>query len=168
LVRRREISPAGNAWLQLGVGLIALGFVVLQAVRALRGRPLALRPVFWQGTCAGTAAGVTSTLAHSAGPIVAMYLLPQQMPKGRFVASTALYFWIANQLKLVPYFAERMINLDTLSAGIVLLPGIAVGATLGLLLHRRAPQRPFTVIVHVLLAMTGGGLCYNAVKTLLL
>jgi uncharacterized membrane protein YfcA len=148
-----------DAWLKLAVGAIALGFVALQAIRALRGRAISFSPVFWQASLAGSAAGVTSTLAHAAGPIVAMYLLPQQMPKGRYVASTALYFWVANQIKLVPYFAEDMINTGTLGAGVVLLPAIAAGAVLGILLHRKVPQKPFTVVVHVLLALAGIGLC---------
>ena len=160
----RELT---NAWMKLGVGAIALAFVALQAARAVRGRPLAFRPVLWQGTLAGTTAGLTSTLAHAAGPIVGMYMLPQQMPKGRFVASTALYFWVANQLKLVPYFVEDMIGPDTLGAGVMLLPAIAGGAVLGIYLHRRVGQRPFTGIVYTLLALAGGGLCYHGAKALL-
>lgn len=156
-----------NAWLQLGVGLIALGFVALQAVRAVRGRPLVFRPVFWQGSCAGSAAGFSSTIAHAAGPIITMYMLPQQMPKGQYVATTALFFFIANQVKLVPYFAEGMINASTLGAGVVLLPGIAAGAVVGVLLHKRVRQEQFTGIVHVLLAVAGAGLCYKAIPTLL-
>jgi len=159
----RELT---NAWLKLGVGALALGFVGLQAARSLRGRPLAFRPVFWQGTVAGTTAGFTSTLAHAAGPIVGMYMLPQQMPKGQFVASTAVYFWFANQVKLVPYYAEDMINFDTLGAGLVLLPAIAAGAVLGIYLHRKVGQRPFTGIVYTLLALAGAGLVYHGVKAL--
>lgn len=85
-----------NAWLKISVGLIALAFVALRGIRRLRGRDLALRPGLHQASLAGAAAGVTSTLAHSAGPVVTMYLLPQQMPKGQFVACNALFFWIAN------------------------------------------------------------------------
>jgi len=156
-----------NAWLKLGVGLIALAFVALQAVRSIRGRPLAFRPDLRHGALAGTAAGLTSTLAHAAGPIVGMYMLPQQMPKGRYVASTALYFWIANQLKLAPYLAERMINTETLGAGLVLLPAIAAGAALGILLHKKVGQRHFTGIVYTLLAVAGVGLCYKGAEALL-
>ncbi|MGB2820675.1 MAG: sulfite exporter TauE/SafE family protein [Phycisphaerae bacterium] len=155
-----------DAWLKLGVGAIALAFVALQAVRAVRGRALSFRPVFWQASLAGSTAGLTSTVAHAAGPIVTMYLLPQQMPKGRYVASTALYFWVANQVKLVPYFAEDMINTATLGAGVVLLPAIAAGAVLGILLHRKVPQRQFTGIVYVLLALAGIGLCYKGAEAL--
>jgi len=158
---------AAEAVLRLAVGGISLAFVALQAARWLRGRAVAFRPVFWQATAAGSAAGLCSTLAHAAGPIVTMYLLPQEMPKGRYVASTALFFWIANQLKLVPYFSEGLIDRSTLSAGMVFVPAIAAGAVLGLLLHKRVNQRQFNAVVYVLLAMAGGWMVQGAVRALL-
>ena len=156
-----------DAWLKLGVGAIALAFVGLQTIRAIRGRAITFRPVFWQASLAGSTAGLSSTLAHAAGPIAATYLLPQRMDKGRYVASTALYFWIANQVKLVPYFAEKMINTATLGAGVVLLPAIALGAVLGVVLHRKVGQKSFTGIVYVLLALAGVGMCYKGLAPLL-
>ncbi len=163
-------TPGGRtaeAALKLGVGMISLAFLAVQVVRWVRGRALALRPVFWQGTAAGTVAGFTSTLAHAAGPVVTMYLLPQQMPKGQYVATTALYFWIGNQVKLVPYFGERLIRAETLTAGLVLLPGVAAGAVLGLLLHKRVNQKQFDAVVNALLGVVGAGLVYDGVGKLL-
>lgn len=144
-----------DAWLKIGVGAIALAFVLLHVARTLRGRPLTFRPVFWQGCVSGATAGVTSTLGHAAGPVVAMYLLPQRMPKGQYVASTALFFWTANQVKLIPYFAEGMIDTGTLGAGLLLVPAIAAGGLLGKLLHNRVSQKLFTTIVYSLLALAG-------------
>ena len=144
-----------NAGMMLGIGAISLGFVVLQLFRLLGRRTLAFRPVAWQGLCAGGAAGFTSTLAHAAGPITTMYLLPQKMPKGRFVATTALFYWINNQLKLVPYFALGLIHTGSMKASAALVPAMIAGALLGLFLHRRIGQKSFTGIVYVLLAGAG-------------
>jgi len=160
-------ADAANAWLKLGVGAIALSFVALHVVRSARGKPLMFRPVLWQGSVAGGAAGVSSTLAHAAGPIVAMYMLPQQMPKGQYVASTALFFWIANQGKLIPYFAEGMIDTHTLGAGLLLLPAIAAGGLLGKLLHNRVNQAQFNAVVYGLLALAGGWLVWQGAEGLL-
>jgi hypothetical protein len=141
--------------LKLLVGLIALGFVALHVVQSLRARPLAFRPTAAQATGAGAAAGLTSTFAHAAGPIAAMYLLPQQLPKRTYVATTAALFWTVNQLKLVPYIHLELINYSTLGAGLVLLPAIAAGAVAGRLLHDRVPPRVFLRIVYVLLGAAG-------------
>jgi len=159
-------SDSAKAVLMLAIGVIALGFVVLQTIRSLKKDPPAFRPVFWQGSVAGAAAGVTSTLAHAAGPITAMYLLPQKMPKGRYVATTVLYYWIGNQMKLVPYYALALINTKVLGAGLLLLPGIVGGALLGIFLHRKVGQKSFTGIVYVLLTVAAGKLIYSAVGDL--
>ncbi len=149
-------SDVANAGLMLIVGVISLGFVALQVVGYLRGGVLVFRPVPWQGAAAGAAAGVSSTLAHAAGPIATMYLLPQQMPRGSYVATTVLLFAIVNQVKLIPYIALGLINTTTLGAGLVLLPGVVLGALLGLKVHGHVPQRQFTAVVYVLLTLAGG------------
>jgi uncharacterized membrane protein YfcA len=66
-----------------------------------------------------------------------------------------LFFWIANQTKLIPYFAEDMINKSTLGAGLLLVPAIAAGGLLGKLLHNRVNQAQFNGIVYGLLALAG-------------
>jgi hypothetical protein len=159
-------EATANACLTLSVGIIALLFVVLQTLAVIRSRPLAFRPVFWQGTCIGTAAGLTSTLAHAAGPIVSMYMLPQGMQKGQFVASTVLYYWIGNQLKVVPYVALGMLSAGTLGPSLALLPAVVAGTFAGLILHRHVAQRSFTGIVYVLLALAGAHMVVTAVAKL--
>ncbi len=148
-------SQTGNAILTMLIGVIALGFVVLHAIKSLRAKPLAFRPVFWQATSVGALAGLTSTLAHAAGPIVTMYLLPQKMPKERFVATTVLYYWLGNQIKLVPYFALGLLSTRTFSASVLLLPAVVIGVVLGLYLHRKVGQRQFAGIIYTLLALAG-------------
>lgn len=148
-------QAAADAAMKIAIGAIAIVFVVLHVIRSLRGEQLTFRPVWWQAGLAGTSAGVTSTFAHAAGPIAAMYLLPQQMPKQRYVATTAALFWTVNQLKLVPYAQLGMINTKTLGAGVVLLPAIAIGAVAGRLLHSRVNARQFLGLVYTLLLIAG-------------
>jgi hypothetical protein len=159
-------TQKANAVLNVIVGAIALTFVILQAVRSWSSHPPAFRPVFWQGSLAGAAAGTASTLAHAAGPITTMYLLPQQMPKSTFVASTVLYYTVFNQVKLVPYFALGLINYKTAGASLALLPGVVAGTLLGLFLHNRIVERQFAAMVHALLALAGMHMCYGGVQKL--
>ena len=155
-----------NAVMKLLIGVIALSFVVLQGLRGLRRRPAASRPGRWRSGGIGLAAGLASTFAHSAGPITSMYMLSQNMPKDRFVASTVLYYWLANQIKLVPYFALGLISSDTLGASASLLPAAATGALVGVALHHRVPQKYFAAIVYLLLALAGTHLCITASRSL--
>lgn len=156
-----------NAALALTIGLIALGFVTLQALRALRGELKLFRPNRLHGFVAGAAAGATSTLSHSAGPITTMFLLPQQMPKGRYVATTVLYYWLGNQAKLLPYLLLGQLNTRSLAAAGVLAPAIAAGALLGIFLHHRVNQRIFNLIVYTLLAVIAIHLTVTSIPKLL-
>lgn len=157
-----------NDALSLAIGLIALGFVGLQLIRALRGRLEASRPAWWQATAFGSAAGVTSTLAHLAGPVATMYLLPQQMPKGRYVATTVLFFWFVNQIKLVPYMLLDLLSAPSLMADLMLIPAVAVGAAVGMSLHKRINEVWFTRVIYVLLGGIGLDLCIRSSIKLLL
>ena len=155
-----------DASIGLGIGVIALGFVGLQLLRSLRKDPLPFRPVLWQASAVGAAAGLTSTLAHAGGPVVTMYLLPQQMPKGRFVATTVLYYWAGNLLKVPTYVALGLLNYEALRASVLLVPAVVAGALLGIFLHHRFGQRSFTGVVYVLLTLAGADLVRKAVGTL--
>jgi hypothetical protein len=155
-----------DAAMMLCVGLIAVGFVILQAVRAWRSKPLVFRPVLWQSTAVGAMAGYTTTVAHAAGPVVTMYMLPQQMTRGRFVASTVLYYWIGNQVKLVPYFALGLLNPSSLGGALVLMPAVIAGTVLGLVLHRRVGEREFAAAVYVLLAVAGAKMLFDGIQIL--
>ena len=155
-----------NAALMMGIGAIALGFVVLQLIRSFRKKPRVARPGPIAATAVGLAAGATSTFAHAAGPITSMYMLAHNMPKGRFVATSVLFYWVPNHAKLLPYFHLGLVDLRSLAASAALVPAVVAGALLGLFLHRRVGQKQFNGIVYVLLALAGGHLCYEAGKVL--
>ena len=156
---RKEFT---NGVMMLCVGAIALGFVILHVIRSAGRGNIAFKPVPWQAMVVGTAAGFTSTMAHAAGPIVTMYLLPQGMSKTRFVATTALYYWIGNQMKLLPYYFLGMINYGTLGANVALLPSVVVGAVLGVFLHRKLGEKQFAGVVYGLLGLAGAHLILKA------
>ena len=160
-------KTAADAAVTLAIGLIAVGFVVLQLLRSWLGRAKPLLPTLRHGLAAGSAAGFTSTLAHAAGPVTTMYLLPQRMPKSRFVATAIMYYWIGNQVKLIPYYERGLLTVKSLLAGVWLTPAILVGAAVGYLLHQRINERLFRIIVNVLLAAAGVDLSIRSVVKLL-
>ncbi len=155
-----------NAALSFSIGLIALGFVGLQIFRSLRGELTPFRPSLLHGSLTGWGAGLTSTVSHAAGPIVTMYLLPQRLPKGRYVATTVLYYWIGNQAKLIPYYERKMLALPALAADLALVPAVVGGALLGFFLHNRVNEKVFRVIVHAMLGAVGLHLVVTAAPKL--
>src|SRR5690349_15392148 len=52
---------------------------------------------------AGTASGVTTMVAHSGGPPLAMYLLPLGLSKEVYAGTTSVFFTVGNAIKAVPW-----------------------------------------------------------------
>jgi uncharacterized protein len=155
-----------DALMKLTIGVICLAFVTIRAIQALRSKPMAFRPVMWQSTAAGLTAGATSTFAHAAGPVTAMYLLPQQLGKNAYVATTVFYYWIGNQIKLAPYISLGLISRKSLLMGLVLVPAVPVGVVLGKYLSKRVNEKTFSAIVYTLLGLAGIDMCRKAIMYL--
>ncbi len=160
-------KPLGSQVLMLIIGLLALGFVILHIVRSRRKEPFNFKPVLWNGSLFGGVAGITSTLAHAAAPIVTIYMVTQGMDKRRFVASATLYFWVGNQLKVLPFLLLGLLDLNVFRAIIPLIPAAIVGALLGVWLNGRVSQQLFTLIIYVLLTITAAELIYRSVSGLM-
>ncbi|MBM3499866.1 MAG: sulfite exporter TauE/SafE family protein [Armatimonadetes bacterium] len=149
------IARLPNRHLQIGLGIISLAFVLLQLLRqrgALTGA--AFRPVWWHAALVGLTAGVCSTLAHAAGPIITLYLMPQNLGKERFVATTVLYFAILNLLKL-PFFLHNGVLTARLALSAAwLVPLVVLGAVLGVWINRRVSETLFAGIVYAVVVLT--------------
>src|SRR4051794_36430446 len=67
--------------IKLEVPLESIVLVGLHWWRVWRGGRLHMTPTTFHSNVVGAAAGVSSTLAHAAGPIIALYLLPQRLER---------------------------------------------------------------------------------------
>jgi uncharacterized membrane protein YfcA len=130
------------------IGALAVVFTLLQFARAYFKRDEPLTPRFWPGFCLGLATGFVSTLSHVGGLLTSMYLLMQKMDSRRFVATTTLfYFWI-NLLKMPVYWQVGMIDETTLIADLPYAPVVIAGAVLGVALNRYVSDVWFGRIVY--------------------
>jgi len=102
----------------------------------------------------GVIAGITSTIAHAAGPIVSFYMFAQGMGKSLFVGTTAWTFTLMNLTKLPIYVAIGLITSEILLFDLVLIWLIPIGSFLGKWMHDRVSESVFnrTIMVFVLLA----------------
>lgn len=142
--------------LKQSLGAICLAFCLLQWSRALLERNArAAHPGWASGTGFGLASGLTSTLAHAAGPVFAMYALPMQLPQRAFMATTVLAFTFINLIKLPGYLAVGVIHAETLALSLRLAVFVLAGALTGEWLNRRCPPHLFKRIVYIVLFLTG-------------
>jgi len=141
--------------LKILIGVLGIIFVGYFAAKKWILRHLnASQPNWKKGTLFGFVAGITSTLAHAAGPVMQMYLLPQQLEKKKFAGTTCAYFWMLNLIKLLPFYLLGRINGENLRLGAVLLPVIPLGVTLGWWLTHKTEQKHYMALIYAVLLIT--------------
>jgi uncharacterized protein len=148
------VTKVSNRTLTLSIGVVGLVMTTLLIVRARWFPHATYTPRLADSLAIGIACGFSSTIAHAAGPIFALFLLAQRVSKGAFVAANGIFFVVVNLLKVPPYVASGLINMETLRHGLTLLPMIPLGVFAGWTANRMLPQQHFDVIVYVLLLIT--------------
>jgi uncharacterized membrane protein YfcA len=113
---------------------------------------------------AGLGSGITTMVAHSGGPPLAMYLLPRGLGKEIYAGTTSLFFTIGNATKAVPWLllVRPTGNAWTLMA--ICLLAIPAGVWLGWRLHGRLDQRQLYRVVYALLVVTALKLLWDGVS----
>ena len=146
------------------IGGIACLFAIIEF---LRGRitkhldpvasdePPALQFKAWHGVLLGALGGIFSTLAHMAGPVIIMYLLPQRLGNRTFVGTTTLLYFFINMAKIPAYFQLGLFSWDIIIEALVLLPFVGLGVQVGVYLNSRFSERNFSRIVLIALFATG-------------
>jgi uncharacterized membrane protein YfcA len=148
------VTRVSNHTLTLSIGIVGLLMTLLLIVRARWFPHATYKPRLADSLAIGIVCGFSSTIAHAAGPIFALFLLAQRVSKEVFVASNAIFFIVINLLKVPPYVASGLINMDTVRQGMALLPMIPLGVFAGWAANRMLPQRHFDVVVYALLLVT--------------
>ncbi len=142
--------------LNLAVGSFAVVFVIFQFVKEqIFKAEGTFAPSHWSGFPFGLAAGVTSSFANGAGPVVSMFLIPQKMPKEIFVGTTILVFTWINLIKLVWFIPKGIVTSSTAFYSLLFSPFIPVGVALGVWLNRKVPEKMFQFLVYALTLLTG-------------
>jgi hypothetical protein len=125
------------------------------------------------GVPCGVAAGVTSTLAHGAGPVITVFLIPQRLAKEIFVGTNVLLFTWINGIKM-PFFCldrtvidlpcfvnQSVINAHTLRLSATFFVLVPIGVWLGVWLNRKVSESLFTRLIYLFTLLTGLQLIFN-------
>lgn len=134
--------------MRIEIGLESILLVGLHWWRLYRGMQTRLMPEPARSAISGVFAGASSTLAHAAGPIIAMYLLPLKLERKLFVATCALYFFILNSVKLPSYYAAGQFEHAQWNFTILFLPLVLAGAVFGFWVNKRMSDKLFTRIIY--------------------
>jgi uncharacterized membrane protein YfcA len=112
----------------------------------------------------GTIGGVTTMVAHSGGPPLAMYLLPLGLPKAVYAGTTSIVFTAINLAKAGPWLllGQPTRSLWTLMA--LCVPVVPIGIHVGWLLHERLSQRQMYRACYGLLTVTACKLLWDGLR----
>jgi len=156
LVGVQLINRFSARQLNVSIGVISMAFVVFQFTKekifAAEGK---FAPNHTVGIPCGIVAGLTSTFANGAGPVISMFLIPQGLPKEIYVGTSALIFCFINWIKLLMFIPKHIVTLETLRADVPYLLLIPIGVGLGVWLNRRVPERWFIRLVYLFTFLTG-------------
>lgn len=167
LIHDQENQKLVSTLMRLEIGLESVFLVSLAWWRQWRGDEHKLLPEPARSIITGTFTGVSTTLAHAAGPVVAMYLLPLKPERRAFVGTTALFFFMANTAKLPTYYFASQFEHAELGFTIRFLPLVALGAVLGFWLVRRFTNQGYLRFVYWATFAIGVYLVVDAAATLL-
>ena len=144
-----------GALIRIEIGIESIALVGLHWWRQTRGVQQHLLKEPWRSHLTGGFAAVSSTLAHAAGPIVTMYLLPLRLDRSMFVGACAIYFFILNTAKLPAYYWADQFKHAEWSFTIWFTPLVVAGALFGRWLNKRLSDKAFGRIVYFVTFLLG-------------
>lgn len=107
-----------------------------------------------KAVAAGMTSGITTMVAHSGGPPLAMYLPPLGLGKQMYAGTTSMFFTVGNLLKALPWLALARPTGAVWALMAICLPAIPAGVWLGWRLHDRLNQRQMYRACYGLLMVT--------------
>jgi len=149
------VAGLSAAALRQTIGAAALLFGSVQLVVMLRGRPptaAPVRPPVAMGV--GLAAGVASTVAHSGGVVLGLYLVGRPLGSAGVVATGTLAYALSDVVKVGTYAAIGWVTPPLLLATVAATPLLYLGSWLGYRLNARLPRRAFALTL-VAIALAG-------------
>lgn len=99
----------------------------------------------------GVFAGITTMLGNLAGAFSNLYFLAMRVSKNNFIGTAAWLFLFVNLFKLpfqVIYW--KNINLGTLKTDLILLPAVAIGFIVGVMIVKRIHEERYRKVVIIL------------------
>ena len=108
------------------------------------------------GISMGILAGFTTMVGNLAGAFSNIYFLAMRLPKNEFIGTAAWLFFIINLFK-VPFhiWVWKTINMESLQISIRLLPFVATGLMIGILLVKKINDTRYRKLILILTAIGG-------------
>jgi uncharacterized protein len=144
----------------IAIALVTLAFAAHWWLRGAKLGDTAISTRF--APLAGFASGVTTMVAHSGGPPLAVYLLRRNLGTSVYAGTTSIFFTVGNLLKLGPwlYVGQREhVFLEQFLVGAAFVP---IGVIVGWIVHSKLNQKQLNEVLYVLLVVVSLKLLWSA------
>lgn len=150
------------------IGSIGIAFVAFRTantwiLRRVAASGHATQPGPGRSAVLGLAAGVLSTISHSAGPAAIIYFVPQRLGKLGLAGTMVAFFWGLNLVKLVPFGVLGRLQVGNLILALWMVPLIPLGVGAGYGLVHVLHEKHYMGLIYVALVVTSGMLIHRAI-----
>ncbi|MDB5857031.1 MAG: putative rane protein [Ramlibacter sp.] len=147
---------------RLVAGIVGLCTLALLAQRLLfPPKPDSPNPPRWLGAILTTFSGFTSFVAHAGGPAINAYVIPLRLPPLVFTATMAVFFFVINLSKWIPYAWLGLLDMRNMATSVALLPFAPVGVVIGVKMARRMEPKLFYRLIYLGMLLTGLKLAWD-------
>ncbi|ESR23132.1 sulfite exporter TauE/SafE family protein [Lutibaculum baratangense] len=150
---------------RLLLGLVGLAFTANYVFGGRKRPAQPQRP--WLGRFWGMVSGFTSFVSHAGGPPFHMYATPLRLEPRLLAGTAAIFFFVVNVLKLLPYLELGQYTQETLTASLVLLPLAPLATRAGVYLVRIVDPRTFYRIAYAGIFLASVKLTWDGVLAFL-
>ena len=147
---------------RLVAGIVGVFTLVFLAQRlAFPPRPDSPHPPKWLGAILTVTSGFTSFVSHAGGPPINAYVIPMRLPPLVFTATMAVFFFVVNLSKWIPYAWLGLLDVRNMATSLALLPLAPVGVIIGVRMARRIDPVLFYRLVYLGMFLTGAKLVWD-------
>jgi uncharacterized membrane protein YfcA len=150
---------------RLVAGIVGACTLLFLAQRLLfPPRPDSPPPPRWVGALLTVTSGFTSFVAHAGGPPLNAYVIPMRLSPLVFTATMAVFYFVINLSKWIPYAWLGLLDGRNMATSLVLLPVAPLGVWVGVRIARRIDPVLFYRLIYLGMLLTGSKLLWDALK----
>ncbi len=121
-------------------------------------------PPRWMGVLLTVTSGFTSFVAHAGGPPLNAYVIPMRLSPLVFTATMAVFYFVINMAKWIPYGMLGLLDVRNMVTSLVLLPVAPFGVWVGVRVAKRMQPALFYRLIYLGMFLTGIKLLWDALK----
>lgn len=158
------LSWAPSVIIQISIGLIAVFFSIFQLYRFLFVKSNNYKKhnsIFGIGI--SFIAGVASSIAHSGGIVLTIYLVSLNLPKYVFISTLTSYLFFNDILKNILFFKFNILSYSLFVISLCAVPALYIGSYFGYKIVGTLSHIQFFIIINMLILSSGIILVFRSI-----